>query len=49
MEYKVTEYRDEKCIVRIHKPILSEEEKNKRENDIKTALNRFGRERRSKK
>lgn len=48
MEYEVTEHRSEKCIVRIHKPILTAEERKARENDVKKALVRFGREIRSK-
>ena len=48
IEYQVTEHKAKNCIVRVHKPILSDEERNKREEEVKTALNRFGRERRSK-
>ena len=47
-DYQVTEHLGEKCIVRIHKPILSEEERKKREENIKTALVRFYKETRSK-
>ena len=48
MKYKVTEYQGENCIVRIHKPILSAEEKETRVEELKQALVRFGRETRSK-
>ena len=48
MEYQVTEHIGEKCIVRIHKPLLSEEERKKREENVKTALVRFYKEVRSK-
>ncbi len=44
VEYQVTEYRSEKCIARIHKPILTDEEQKTAEENIKTALVRFGRE-----
>ena len=43
--YQVTEYRDEKCIVRIHKPILTDEEREKREEEVRKALIRFEKER----
>ena len=46
VEYQVTEYRSEKCIVRIHKPILTAEERKVREENIKAALVRFEIERR---
>ena len=45
-EYKVTVYEDEKCIVRIHKPILTEEERRAREDEVKKALVQFEIERR---
>lgn len=47
-EYRVTEHKAENCIVRIHKPILTEEERKAREENIKAALVQFGRETRSK-
>ena len=46
MKYKVTEYIGEKSIVRVHKPILSAEERKAREEDVKSALVRYGREKR---
>ena len=46
IEYQVTEHKSEKCIVRIHKPILTAEERKAREEDIKAALVRFEIERR---
>lgn len=48
-EYQVTIHEDEKCIVRIRKPILSEEEQKVREEKIKAAIVRFEKEKRSKK
>ena len=45
-EYKVTVYEDEKCIVRIHKPILTAEERKAREAEVKKALVQFEIERR---
>ena len=45
--YQVNEYRNESCIVRIHKPILTAEERRAREKEIKAALVRFEIERRS--
>ena len=47
-EYQVTEYRSEKCIARIHKPILTDKEEKAVEEHIKAALVRFGRERSKK-
>jgi hypothetical protein len=47
-EYHVTRYEDEKCIVRIHKPILTEDERKAREEAVKAALVRFEKERLSK-
>ncbi len=47
-EYQVTMHEDEKCIVRIHRPILSEEERKVREKNIKAALVRFEKEKRGK-
>jgi hypothetical protein len=44
-EYQVTEYRDEKCIVRVHRPILTDEEREAREEEIRKALVRFEKER----
>ena len=43
--YQVTVHEDENCIVRIHKPILTAEERKKREEEVKAALVQFGRER----
>lgn len=43
-DYQVTEYKGEKCTVRIHRPILSAEEKKKREDEIKAAMVRFYKE-----
>lgn len=43
--YQVTEYRDEKCIVRVHRPILTEEQKKARDEEIKKALVVFAKER----
>ena len=45
MKYTVTEHRSDKCIVRVHKPILTDDEKKAREDDVKTVLVQFGRER----
>jgi hypothetical protein len=44
LEYQVTEHKGEKCTVRIHRPILTEEEKNARVEDVKKALVRFYKE-----
>ncbi len=46
IEYQVTEHKSEKCIVRIHKPILTAEERKAREEEVKAALVQFERERR---
>ena len=43
--YQVTEYRDAKCIVRVHKPILTDGERKAREEEIKKALVKFAKER----
>lgn len=48
-EYQVTEHKTDKCIVRIHKPILTAEERIERENKIKAALVQFYKESRSNK
>ena len=45
MKHNVTEHRSDKCIVRVHKPILTDDERKAREEDVKTALVQFGRER----
>lgn len=45
-EYLVTEYKDENCTIRIHKPILSAEERRAREEEVKKALVQFEKERR---
>ncbi len=47
-EYKVTEHKGENCTVRIHRPILTNEERKAREDDVKKALVRFYKETRSK-
>ena len=47
-EYQVMVHENEKCIARIHRPILSEEERKVREENIKAALVQFEREKRSK-
>lgn len=44
MKYNVTEYKDEKCTVRIHRPILTAEEKSKRIEEVKKAMVRFYKE-----
>ncbi len=44
-DYQVTEYKNDKCIVRVHKPILTIEERKAREEEIKKALVRFIKER----
>ena len=41
MKYTVTEHRTEKYIARIHRPILTEEERKKREDEVRRALVRF--------
>lgn len=45
-EYRTVEHRDNGCIVRVHIPCLTEEEKSKREKEIESALIRFEKERR---
>ena len=40
-EYQVKEYKNDKCIVRVHKPILTVEERKAREEEIKNALVKF--------
>lgn len=49
MKYKTTEYKDEKCTVRIHRPILSAEERELRINEVKKAMVRFYKETRGNK
>ena len=44
MKYKVTEYRTKKAIVRIHSPILTDEERIAREEEAKKALVQFYKE-----
>lgn len=44
-EYQVTEYKTDKCTVRIHKPILTKDERKAREDEVKKALVRFEKER----
>lgn len=43
-EYKVTEYRRENYTVRIRKPILTDEQRNARVENVKKALVRFYKE-----
>lgn len=45
MNYTVTEHKGKNCIVRIHKPILTAEEYEKREAEARKALVEFERER----
>lgn len=45
VEYQVTEYKNDKCVVRVHKPILTVEEKKAREDEIKNALVKWAKER----
>lgn len=47
-EYRTVEHRGNGCIVRVHIPILTEEEERKREKRIEEALIRFEKERRMK-
>ena len=44
-KYKTTVYEDEKSIVRIHRPILTDEERKAREDEVKKALVQFYKER----
>ena len=46
-EYRTVEHRSKGCIVRVHIPILTEEEQDKRRREIELALIRFEKERRS--
>ena len=43
-DYLTTEYRDKGCIVRVHRPILTSEERKRREEEVKLALIRFYKE-----
>ena len=43
-KYDTTEYKMKGCTVRVHRPILSEEEYKSRENEVKKALREFGKE-----
>ena len=43
--YQVTEHKGDNYTVRIRKPILTAEERKKREEEVKAALVQFGRER----
>ena len=36
--FKTTVYEDDKCIVRVHKPVLAKEERNQRKEATKKAL-----------
>ncbi len=44
-KYITTVHECENCIVRVHRPILSAEERKSRENEVRKALVQFGRER----
>lgn len=46
-KYQVTEHETENYIAIVRKPILTNEERKAREEDVKAALVQFGRERRS--
>jgi hypothetical protein len=48
INYQVTEYETDKAIVVIRKPILTDEERKARDEEIKKALVRFEKERLSK-
>ncbi len=48
IEYQVTVHRTEKYIARIRKPILTDEERRAREDEVKKALVRFYKETRGK-
>lgn len=48
MKYKVTEYKDEKCTVRIRRPILTAEERKIRTDNVKKAMVKFYKETRGK-
>lgn len=39
--YQTFYYEDDVCIVRVHKPILTDEERKRREEKVKQALIRF--------
>ena len=45
-EYRTYEHRGKGCIVRVHVPILTEEEQRRRDKEIEAALIRFEKERR---
>lgn len=45
MEYQITEYRTDKAIVIIRKPILTDEERKAREDNLKKALVKYEKER----
>jgi hypothetical protein len=47
-EYTVTEYKGKNCIARIHRPILTDEERKVREENIKAAVVQFYKETRGK-
>lgn len=44
MEYRTVEFKTDKCIVRVHRPILSAEEKKARVEEVKKAIVRFYKE-----
>lgn len=44
IEYQVTEHKGERCTIRIHRPILTAEERKVREENIKAALVQFYKE-----
>ena len=48
MEYQVIKYETDNCIVTIRKPILTDEERKAREEEVKKAIVRFEKERMSK-
>jgi hypothetical protein len=43
-KYHTTEYKSKGCTVRIHRPILTKEERERREKEIKLALVQFAKE-----
>ena len=45
MEYQVIKYETDNCIVTIRKPILTDEERKAREEEVKKAIVRFEKER----
>ena len=47
-EYRTVEHKGKGCTVRVHIPILTEDEQNKRDKAIELALIQFAKERRMK-